>query len=259
VHNLCWKLAAVLRGDAGEALLDSYEAERLPVGAANADWALHTFMNHAFIDAGIGLTPGAPIELNQAALGLYFADSVLGEAVRERTAVAIGTQASEFQAHGIELGYRYEDGALVPDGSAAPADDPFGRTYTPTTRPGHRLPHAWLQRDGARLSTHDLVRPGAFALIAGPQGGDWVRAARELSAGLGIEIEAVSVGDGGTCADVDGQWAEVCEVGADGAVLVRPDQHVGWRSPGLDADPAATLRSVLGTILAQPVQAPASA
>src|SRR5207245_11637421 len=59
-HNLTWKIAAVLGGTAGPALLDSYESERRPVGMRNVDWALFTFLNHLVIDAGMGLFPGAP-------------------------------------------------------------------------------------------------------------------------------------------------------------------------------------------------------
>src|SRR3982750_2096366 len=60
-HNLAWKLAEVLAGRASDALLDTYESERHPVSTHGADWALLAFMNHTVIDAGIGLTPGAPV------------------------------------------------------------------------------------------------------------------------------------------------------------------------------------------------------
>jgi 2,4-dichlorophenol 6-monooxygenase len=157
VHNLCWKLATVLRGQAADELLDSYEAERRPVGQANADWALFSFTNHSLIDAGMGLQPGATVEQNTAALTAFFADTPMGASLRARGGVAIGTQTMEFQAHDIEIGFSYAERALAPDGSQAPPRDPFGRDYTPTTRPGHRLPHAWLGRNGER-ALH--ARPG---------------------------------------------------------------------------------------------------
>lgn len=136
VHNLCWKLATVLRGQAADELLDSYEAERRPVGQANADWALFSFTNHSLIDAGMGLQPGATVEQNTAALTAFFADTPMGASLRARGGVAIGTQTMEFQAHDIEIGFSYAERALAPDGSQAPPRDPFGRDYTPTTRPG---------------------------------------------------------------------------------------------------------------------------
>ena len=87
-------------------------------------------------------------------------------------------------------------------------------------------------------------------LLAGSGGGAWVKAAAELSGTLGIELDAFVVGPGGLD-DVDARWAQVAEIEDDGAVLVRPDQHVGWRATRLAADPATALRDALSTILAQ--------
>jgi 2,4-dichlorophenol 6-monooxygenase len=254
-HNLCWKLAEVVTGRASDTILDSYESERKPVAEDNADWALQAFKNFACIDISMGLMPGAPVEANMAAFEQFFAQTRLGASIRGRFKEVINTQRVEFHAHEIEIGFSYETGALVSDGTAAPERDPFGAHYRPTTRPGHRLPHAWLKADGQRLSTHDLVRPGGFALIAGPDGRDWVTAAEELAAETGITINAKTVGDGGALRDADGQWSEVCELEAGGAVLVRPDQHVAWRSVSGSADPREALRGALAAVLGQPAAA----
>ena len=66
----------------------------------------------------------------------YFAESPMGETRRARAAEVIATQRTEFQAHDLEIGFSYADGALVPDGSEAPPRDPMGSVYHPTTRPG---------------------------------------------------------------------------------------------------------------------------
>ena len=76
---------------------------------------------------------------------------------RARAAEIFGTHRAECQAHDLEIGFAYEQGALVPDGTEPPHRSPMGDVYHPTTRPGHRLPHAWIEQDGRRLSTHDLV------------------------------------------------------------------------------------------------------
>ncbi|MCW3040810.1 MAG: aromatic ring hydroxylase [Solirubrobacterales bacterium] len=246
-HNLCWKLAEVVQGRADDSLLDSYEAERLPVGADNADWALSAFTNFAVIDVAMGLMPGAPKEQNMAAFAAFFADTRLGASIRARFSEVIRTQRVEFHAHEIEIGYNYDSAAVVPDGTEMPVRDPFGSVYKPTTRPGHRLPHAWIERDGKRLSTHDLITPGTFALIAGADGEEWLKAAATVGDELGVSIDAVSIG--GTATDVDGQWAEVGGLEATGAVLVRPDQHTAWRTQELSNDPVADLRSAFGAIL----------
>jgi 2,4-dichlorophenol 6-monooxygenase len=249
-HNLAWKLAAVLKGTAGDALLDSYEPERRPIGMRNVDWALFTFLNHLVIDAGMGLMPGAPPEAQTAALEAYFADTPMGETRRARAAEVIATQRTEFQAHDLEIGFSYGDGALVPDGSEAPPRDPMGSMYHPTTRPGHRLPHAWLNRNGQRISTHDLTGAGSsFALITGPAGEAWCTAAAEAAERLAVSIVAARVGDGGDYADPTGAWAAVRQIRDDGAVLVRPDNHVAFRSSGTVDEPAAVLTDALETIL----------
>jgi len=255
-HNLCWKLAEVLAGRASDALLDSYQAERKPVSETNADWALAAFTNFAVIDVAMGLLPGAPVEANVAAMHQFFAEDRVGESKRARFAEVINTQRIEFQAHDIEIGFSYDSGALVADGTPAPSRDPFGIEYTPTTRPGHRLPHAWIERDGRRVSTHDLVRPGAFALITDPDGLEWLRAAETVAAETGVTIDVAVIGAGGAV-DLDGQWATDNELGAGGMVLVRPDQHVGWRSVTPVASPEQALRDAIASILTQPVRVPA--
>src|SRR3546814_5360196 len=77
-QNLTWKLAAVLKGQAAPSLLDSYEAERRPVASRNVNWAMLTFQNHLVIDAGIGLIPGAPVEVNREAFRVLFSDNPEG-------------------------------------------------------------------------------------------------------------------------------------------------------------------------------------
>ena len=247
-HNLAWKLAAVVHGQASPALLDSYQPERQAIGMRNVDWAMFTFLNHLVIDAGIGLLPGQPPEANRAAFEAYFADTPMGATRRARAAEVIRTQRTEFQAHDLEIGFRYDAGALVPDGSEPPPSDPMGSDYHPTTRPGHRLPHAWLARaDEERVSTHDLTGRDGFALITGPDGSAWVAAAAAASEKFGVPLRAVRVGTDLT--DPDGAWAAVREISDAGAVLVRPDNHVAFRAPGAVDDPTGALTHAVATVL----------
>jgi 2,4-dichlorophenol 6-monooxygenase len=249
-HNLAWKLAAVLNGNAPESLVDTYERERRPVGARNVEWAMFTFLNHAVVDAAMGFLPDAPPEVNHGIFTEFLSDTPMGATRRARFAEVATTQRVEFQAHDLELGFHYADGALIADGSTPPPRDPMGSGYHPTTRPGHRLPHAWLTRDGARLSTHDLARPGRFVLITGP-GGDWAEQAAAASRETGAELVVALVGSAGAgYLDPDGAWAALREVPEAGAVLVRPDNHVAWRSNGPVGDLTAVLRTVLAGVVA---------
>jgi 2,4-dichlorophenol 6-monooxygenase len=224
-HNLAWKLAAVLKGKASDKLLDSYEAERRPIGARNVHWAMFTFLNHMVIDAGMGLPPGAPPPQIAAAFEEFFAETPMGETTRARALEVMQTQRTEFQAHDLEIGFSYDQGALVADGSERPPRDPMGTKYHPTTRPGHRLPHAWIEKGSKKISTHDLTPKGdAFVLITGPTADGWRAAA------AAAKLRVVSIGAGADYADPTGQWQTVRGIEDDGAILVRPDNHVAWRS-----------------------------
>lgn len=248
-HNLAWKLAAVVKDQATPALLDTYQAERLPIALRVVDWAMFTLQNHFVIDAGFGMMPiPLPPEMHQAIFATYFSDTPMGNSRRVRFKEAVETQRVEFQAHDLEIGFSYPEGAVVPDGSTPPPSDPMGSIYYPTTRPGHRLPHAWLESGDKRVSTHDLAGgKGDFTLITGPDGADWISAAAQAAEKFGIGIRVAAVG--AEYADVDGQWAQVREIGDGGAILVRPDNYVAWRA--VTGSPSATesLVGALATIL----------
>ncbi|HKY89569.1 MAG TPA: FAD-dependent monooxygenase [Nevskiaceae bacterium] len=248
-HNLAWKLAVVLSGKAGDGLLDSYEQERRPVAARNTKWALFTFMNHFVTDAGFGLIPGAPPEVQAGAFATLLSDTFEGEWARARMHEVLQTQRMEFCAHDVEIGFHYDSRAVVPDGTPVPPRAPMGDVHVPTTRPGHRLPHAWLEHEGQRVSTHDLCGRGRFTLFCGANGSRWSDAAKRASERHGVTVDVVSVGAKGQPADRDGQWTRRCEIGEGGAILVRPDVHVGWRAAGTVSDPGAALSGALGRIL----------
>lgn len=247
-HNLAWKLASVIGGSASDALLDSYETERRPVAERNVKWALMTFQNHPLTDAGIGLVRGNG-EASRASFESFFADDDEGRTRRARLNDIMSIQRMEWQAHDLELGFAYEGGAVSADGSAAPRRDPMGGTYLPTTRPGHRLPHAWIEIDGQRRSTLDLTGKGAFVLITGSAGSDWVRAARIVSERAGVSIQVHAIDHDASNPDGGNRWDLLREIQDDGAVLVRPDNHVGWRSRTLPDDPVRELTRSLADIL----------
>jgi hypothetical protein len=150
----------------------------------------------------------------------------------------------------MDLGFRYERGALVPDGTAAPeVPDPV-IDYAPTARPGHRAPHLALDYQGREISTLDLF-DGAFTLLAGAGGRDWCDASRTVARSLNAPLHAYIVGPGGDLRDPDDRWLDLYGVSRAGAVLVRPDGHVGWRSAGGVPDREAELSTALRRILAR--------
>jgi 2,4-dichlorophenol 6-monooxygenase len=259
-HNLSWKLAAVLQGRAQSSLLDSYEAERRPIGRFNVDWALNTFFNHLLLEVMIPITfPGhlgglqTPEHVIAAYTGL-FEDSPMGRMRRQRLGYVYEFQQLEIGVSDVEMGFVYAEGALLADGSPAPLRNTDGHNYKPVTRPGHRLPHVWLDYQRKRISSHDFVTTdGGFALLCGPKGQAWVVAAGKVAEGLGVRLNAVTIGlgKGVDVIDAEDTWHRLRGIGDDGAILVRPDNIVGWRMAGGSQDPQQDLQRALRFCLAR--------
>nr|BAA25606.1 hydroxylase [Rhodococcus erythropolis] len=250
-HNLVWKLASVINGDADAALLDTYEPERRLVGMRNVDWAMFTFLNHMVVDAGIGLIPGQPLEAQIQAFQAYFSDTPMGETRRARL-WRWSTPSAPSSRLTTSKSASPTEGELVADGSDAPPRDPMGSIYFPTTRPGHRLPHAWIEGEGATISTHDLAGNNAnFVLITGAAGDGWSEAGQLVKDTFGVQVTLAKIAADGTYTDPSGTWAELRQIDDGGAILVRPDNHVAWRSASLAADPSDELLRAFGTVLSR--------
>ncbi|MBC3194230.1 FAD-dependent monooxygenase [Pseudonocardia sp. C8] len=249
-YNLCWKLTAVLRGAAGEELLDSYDAERRPVGKQVVDRAMKSVADMAPITSAFGFRPGQTAEEGWAALDGLLAPTDEGRRRRDELAAAVELQNYQFNCHGVELGQRYESCAVVDDGTAWPEPDRDPELYyQPTTRPGARLPHARLEHGDQPQSTLDLCGRGRFTLLTGNGGEPWCTAADQLADELGIPLDTCTIGLGCAYRDVYGDWARLRGTAETGALLVRPDGHVAWRHHELATDPGAALRDALNSVL----------
>jgi 2,4-dichlorophenol 6-monooxygenase len=249
--NLAWKLAYVLKGKAGEALLDSYQAERAPIAKQIVTRANKSIEEFGPIFKALGLLDSIdPVKMQQN-MDARCDNTSAAEAQRQEIRAAIAAKVYEFDAHGVEMNQRYTSNAILRDGQTEP---PFKKDaelhYHPTTWPGARLPHAWVfGADGTRVSTLDLCGKGRFAVLTGIGGNGWVEAAKALSAELGIDIRAHVIGPRQEWQDLTGDWAGQREIRDSGLVLVRPDQHVCWRREALAADPTAELRRALQSVL----------
>ncbi len=211
--DLGWKLAAVLQGWGGDTLLDSYDAERRPVG----DRAVRFATSFHFLQFGWGDGLGRLEEDGAAAAMLR----------KEVGAMLIDHVGREFRTIGLQLGYRYDDSPIcVPDGTDPVADPPDN--VIPSARPGARAPHFWLA-DGR--STLDLFGRNFMLLNFGD--GD-TAAMERAAAERGVPLQVASVDD-----------EEASGVYGRPLVLVRPDGHVAWR--GNDAgEPGEILDRVRG-------------
>jgi 2,4-dichlorophenol 6-monooxygenase len=252
-YNLCWKLALVLRGHAEPALLDSYDAERQPVGKQIVTRANKSIEDFPPIFEAVGLLASTNVAEANAFIAARKAATAEGAVRRRRLHDAIAMKTYEFNCHGVELNQRYVSRAVVADGTPEPA---WRRDrelyYQATTWPGARVPHVWLERDRERISTIDLVGHGRFTLLTGIGGDGWRAAAARVALATGVEIAVVSIGPAGCdVQDIYGDWYRDCEIAEDGCVVVRPDMHVAWRAAQLVADPHAQLAAVFAQLLAR--------
>lgn len=268
VHNLAWKLALVLRGQAGDALLDTYHAERRPVDEFNVNHSLRNAGGHRRIAEALGLSTDTSIEQGWEAIEVWLSDTPEGDARRAAVAEAVASNADDYGQLNVEVGFAYEFGALIPDGTDRPVGANRLRDYVPATRPGHHLPHCWLDTAHGKVSTIHAVPVGGFALFTTAAAAEpWRRAAAAAASSTGIQLMVVVVADSTAVpagregavdelevVDCDGSWAAVRGTGSTGAVLVRPDWHVAWRVQQLPADASHALIEALGTVLATAVQ-----
>jgi putative polyketide hydroxylase len=218
-HNLAWKLAAVLNGSAGPALLDTYQAERRPVGIFAARQSL--------------TGPGATF--------LEMAD--------DRPTLPAAEERPFFY---MIAGYKYRSRAVVTNEATLTDVDQVQLVDGEELHgePGTRLPHAWVQRGGARVSTLDL-HSGGLRLFTGAGGAPWASAAASVSASLRVSIEVCPIGPNEAIQDSDGRWAQLTRLSPEAALLVRPDDFVGWRADSLPRSPADQLRQVMLQIFAR--------
>lgn len=251
VQNLCWKLALHVRGVAGDGLLDTYEAERKPIDARNVRRSLENSRAYAKLGARLGVVdPEVDPETRWSRLARLWSGLAEDEAHRREILEMLSAQSQEFHEHDVEYGYAHVSTAVVPDGSPAGREHDF-RWFEPSTRPGSPLPHAWLENwDFERCSSLDLVPVDRFVVLAGEDGHEWCEAARRVGHELGVGIDAHRVGHSrGDLRDPRLRWARVREIEPSGAILVRPDRCVAFRSITAVDDPVHVLRVALRSIL----------
>ena len=209
--DLGWKMAAVLQGWGGDALLDAYEQERRPVHRRVIDAALSNF---------------STLALHQGISPTFEADDDEGAALREKTGAALAERRlQEFRSLGVMLGYTYDASPITAHEEGAPqAVDPSMRTYVPSARPGARAPHGWLA-DGRSL--YDVFGEGFTLLTFGAVESSELERAKMDAESLSIPLKIVRVND-----------ARIAELYERHLALIRPDQHVAWRG---DSWPGAAI------------------
>jgi 2-polyprenyl-6-methoxyphenol hydroxylase-like FAD-dependent oxidoreductase len=205
--DLSWKLEAMIEGWGGEVLLDSYEAERRPIGRRNVQEATDNFYRQRKTSSDPDLLDDTPA----------------GASTRQRIGDSFRRAMFKiWENDGVQLGYYYDDSPIcVPDGTPQPVDDPV--VYHPTARPGSRAPHAWLD-DGRSLL--DLFGRGFVLLHFGTDAPDVVPIV-QAAALRSVPLKVVPISD-----------PAIARLYERKLVLVRPDGHVAWRA---DAPPTSAI------------------
>lgn len=225
-HNLAWKLAAVLGGWAGAGLLDTYDAERRPVAEATSARAAARSVEHSH--PGFAPAPGVG-----------------------------GGGGPQRGILNVALGYRYPQGAVLGTDPATPV---VPERLDLSGEPGSRAPHMAVRHRGERISTLDLYERSLVLLsdadadaeadAEGP--GGWHEAALRLAEAMSVPLVPYRFGRASAAEltpEGDADWAAAHGTTPGGAVLVRPDGFVAWRSPGPVPDAESALRDVLTTLL----------
>ncbi|MEM1142718.1 MAG: FAD-dependent monooxygenase [Pseudomonadota bacterium] len=247
-HNLAWKLAQVLRSESPQELLDSYEAERKPVAERNGNESLENFHRIFDVFDSLGLPRHGPEQAAKLrSTKLYralpaslrnavtnFIDgqmrkkinaSLRDPARREVIQETIRAQIPHFDRIGLDLGYVYSSSAVVRDGAAPP---PTTVTrYEPSSEPGARLPHVWLDPARRQASSHSLIDYGHWTLITlrEPHSGSPLAVSSLSEDRLNhVAVETLVLSDEGRRGLV-----EALNLDNGAAILVRPDGHVALR------------------------------
>lgn len=253
-HNLCWKLALVLSGRAGDALLDTYETERRPVAQKNCAESHANFDRIWDVIRALGVNPkgmehfarfmnSRPMRMLPDGIKsgvvkalAWVPKRLIGRAlrpgrVRDRVQRAIDDQINHFDRLGLDIGYVYEQGALVRSGEVKPTAGSDVADYAPTTIPGARVPHRWIGTGDGRWSTHDSLSYTQLSMLLRTED------ARRLPVRMHEDIRLVDTSE----------FPEDA-FPRDAMLLVRPDGHVGWRGR-VGADDEAAVSAAMETIL----------
>ena len=248
--NLAWKIAYAVNGWAGPALLETYEAERLPVGHNVVRRATDNFRTFTPVAEALGFDRGEQTPEQFATMAASLADpSPAGQARRTALREAVAGTARGCSALGGEHNQFYQSSAIIADERQLSVADPEMEVIM-GAEAGRRLPHVWLTERGRRISTLDVCRPGRLTLLTGLGGAGWCAAVAHLAAD-GVPIDAVVIGPLAPYEDPYGDFARLCLPDETGALLVRPDLFVAWRVATAPDDLGQALRETLDAVLSR--------
>lgn len=205
IHNLMWKIDRIEAGVADSALLDTYDKERRPISERNAQASMDNAFKMFDVFMALGIDPDTEVAF--ANLNRVLEDAEAMKVLDQ----AIQNQATHFDMLGLQIGYRY----ILPTSTTElePLTDEIIRNYCPSVEVGNRLPHGWLERNGEKISSLDLVGLDDYLIIGGSE---FVSDLPHIKIGRDIQ-------------DADNWWSQILRLSTNEGLLVRPDQHIELR------------------------------
>ncbi|MEL6193963.1 MAG: FAD-dependent monooxygenase [Bacteroidota bacterium] len=255
IQNLCWKLAYVMQGKAKKELLDTYETERRPIIELNSKESLRNYFKIWEVPQSMGLNPHA-IKWQAMFLNSFFIkllpqswiDALLKKAyaglskkilaipenpkLHEKVKAVIKDQTEHFDRIGLDLGYAYEEGAIIREETQELPTQGVSE-YTPSLVPGVRFPHFWVIVDGEKRSSHTWLSPEKFTLLCNYEGAAWWQ---KYASEFIDKIHILNVEEGMVKSSSDSLVRSLYPIQTIPLVLVRPDGQIAWRPRDLNLD-----------------------
>jgi 2,4-dichlorophenol 6-monooxygenase len=243
VENLIWKVAAVIRGQAGDSLIDSYETECRPVAIRNTNQSVNNHVRMREVAMAIGAEE--PPEAFAAVIAALRADPAHPRFEAIRTAV--DAQMPHFAFLEMEMASMAENGAFLPAERAIAEPVEAVEGYRPSFRPGGQMPHLWVEPG---VSTIDLLHFDRFTLFAPSQDAElWREAATSLDAPMAVQVVAIDATMRSERVSAADFWG-----GQPFAILVRPDGRIAWVEPETGQTRRDQLAAALSCVLGRPLQ-----
>ncbi|SEP94699.1 2-polyprenyl-6-methoxyphenol hydroxylase [Virgibacillus subterraneus] len=209
-YNLAWKLESVIKGIAGAELLNTYGQERQPIAYQTMQQALAR-LQAWFKDPSNKLPPVEKI----------------------------------IPDNNVVFGYRYQNGCLIHE-TGQTNQEVFEDVNNPTVRPGGRAPHLNLENNGQIVSTIDLFLD-QWVVLTGVDGEKWENAIQQSK--WAKQVRCYRIGQNGELKDYSNSFRKKYDVGMEGAVLIRPDGFIAWRSKEMTEHPNELIHEVFNRLL----------
>ncbi len=266
-HNIAWKIQAVIQGWANQRFLDTYETERKPIAKQNCEESLFNYHKILGVLEAFGLDRDGLKKLAKfkntppitwlpstwvnkiVSIGAKMAYKKMNKfhvntAIKEKVLTTIADQIAHFDRIGLDIGYSYEQGAIIPDGTDLEVPKDKVTQYIPSARPGSRFPHIDFQKNTFPATSHDLLDYRFFTLLRNANGGQWETALGQFSNIIQQKIKVVRLDKLGLSDKVYEELIALCGIDQTGALLIRPDGHVAWRTKALKGKPTVELQRV---------------